>query len=97
GDSARVGDRAQALLAALAAARGRRVPDDELVDLIWGDEPPANGLKSLQVLVSRTRSACDAGLIVRDGAGYRLGAAPDEVDSVRLARAVADGPGAPGA
>ena len=89
-DSAVVGDRPQALLAALAAARGRPVPDDELVDLIWGDEPPANGLKSLQVLVSRTRSAYDADLIVRDGAGYRLGAAPDDVDSVRLSRLVRD-------
>ncbi len=83
-DSAVVGDRPQALLSALAAAGGRPVPDDELIELVWGDEPPANGQKSLQVLVSRTRSACDAGLIVRDGVGYRLGTAPGEVDSERL-------------
>src|SRR5215469_2016101 len=89
-DNAVVGDRPQALLAALAAAPGRPVLDVELVDLIWGDEPPANGLKSLQVLVSRTRSACDAGVIVRDGAGYRLGVTPDEVDSARLSGLVRD-------
>jgi predicted ATPase/DNA-binding SARP family transcriptional activator len=80
-----VGDRPQALLAALAARGGRPVPADELIELVWGDEAPVNGLKSLQVLVSRTRSACGGDAIIRDGAGYRLGAAPGEVDSVRLA------------
>ena len=85
-----VGDRPQALLAALAARGGRPVPDSELIELVWGDEPPVNGLKSLQVLVSRTRSACGADVIARDGAGYRLGAAPGEVDSVRLSQLVRD-------
>jgi len=80
-----VGDRPQALLAALAARGGRPVGADELIELVWGEEPPVNGLKSLQVLVSRTRSACGADAIVRDAGGYRLGAAPDEVDSARLA------------
>ncbi|HXW87325.1 MAG TPA: BTAD domain-containing putative transcriptional regulator [Streptosporangiaceae bacterium] len=89
-----VGDRPQALLAALAAGRGRPVSADELIELVWGDEPPVNALKSLQVLVSRTRSACGGDVIVRDGAGYRLGAAPDEVDSVRLAALVRDAAGA---
>jgi predicted ATPase/DNA-binding SARP family transcriptional activator len=92
--SAVVGDRPQALLAALAAAGGRSVPDDKLVELVWGGKPPGNGLKSLQVLVSRTRSACDADVIVRDGVGYRLGAAPGEVDSVRLAGLVREAGGA---
>ena len=79
-----VGDRPQALLAALAARGSRPVPADELIELVWGDEQPVNALKSLQVLVSRTRSACGADVIERDGVGYRLGAAPCEVDSVRL-------------
>src|SRR5580704_12498769 len=52
---------------------------------VWGDDAPSNGLKSLQVLVSRARNACGADAIVRDGAGYRLGATPGEVDSARLA------------
>ena len=50
-----VGERPRALLAALAARVGRPVPADELIELVWGEEPPVNGLKSLQVLVSRTR------------------------------------------
>ena len=82
------GDRPQALLAALAARDCRPVGPAELIELVWGDEAPSNGMKSLQVLVSRARSACGADAIVRDGVGYRLGAAPGEVDSARLSALV---------
>ena len=82
------GDRPQALLAALAASDCRPVRPEELIELVWGDDAPSNGMKSLQVLVSRARNACGADAIVRDGAGYRLGAAPGEVDSVWLAELV---------
>ncbi len=85
-----VGDRPQALLASLAAHAGRPVPADELIEVVWGAEPPANGLKSLQVLVSRTRRACGADAVAHEGGGYRLGAAPGEVDSVRLSELVRD-------
>ncbi|HWV85796.1 MAG TPA: BTAD domain-containing putative transcriptional regulator [Capillimicrobium sp.] len=84
------GDRPRALLAALAEAGGRPVSDDRLVELIWGEDPPANAHKSLQVLVSRTRTALGPDAIVRDAAGYRLGVGPDEVDSARLAALVAE-------
>jgi predicted ATPase/DNA-binding SARP family transcriptional activator len=79
------GDRSRALLAALADAGGRPVPDDRLIELVWGDEVPANRAKALQVLVSRTRTACGADAIVRDAGGYRLGVGSAEVDSGRLA------------
>ena len=85
-----VGDRPQALLAALAASGGRTVRAEDLVELIWGDEAPANAIKSLQVLVSRTRSVCGPDVIVRDGVGYRLGVEPGEVDSARLCALVRD-------
>jgi predicted ATPase/DNA-binding SARP family transcriptional activator len=87
-----VGERPQALLAALAARPDRPVRSERLVDVIWGDEPPANRAKALQVLVSRTRSACGPEAAHRDGDGYRLGLAAEEVDSARLAaRALAAG------
>ena len=85
-----VGDRPRALLAALAASVGRPVRAEELIELVWGDDAPVNATKSLQVLVSRTRSACGPDVIVREGGGYRLGVAPAEVDSVRLAALVRD-------
>ena len=84
------GDRPQALLAALAAGGGRPVRAEELIELVWGDEAPLNGMKSLQVLVARARNVCGPDAIVRDGGGYRLGAAPGEVDSARLSRLVRD-------
>jgi predicted ATPase/DNA-binding SARP family transcriptional activator len=78
-----VGERPQALLAALASA-GRVVRADILVEQIWCDDVPANPAKALQVLVSRTRSACAPDAVVRDGDGYRLGLPGSAVDSVRL-------------
>jgi predicted ATPase/DNA-binding SARP family transcriptional activator len=83
------GDRPQALLAALAARDSRPVRPETLIELVWGEDAPSNGLKSLQVLVSRIRNACGADAVVRDGAGYRLGVTPGEVDSARLAELVA--------
>ena len=84
------GERSQALLAALAAAGGRPVRAERLIDLVWDDEAPANATKGLQVLISRTRTACGADSIVRDAAGYRLGVNPAEVDCIRLAALVRD-------
>lgn len=85
-----VGDRPQALLAALAAARGRTVPVERLVAQVWGDDTPANPAKALQVLVSRVRAACGPEAVVRDGVGYRLGAPADAVDALVLKREVDD-------
>jgi predicted ATPase/DNA-binding SARP family transcriptional activator len=84
------GDRPQALLAALASEQGRSVGSRRLVELIWCGEPLANPTKGLQVVVSRTRAACGAGAVVRDGDGYRLGLPPTQVDSCLLGRLVAE-------
>ncbi|HET6153440.1 MAG TPA: BTAD domain-containing putative transcriptional regulator [Marmoricola sp.] len=78
-----VGDRAQALLAALAASP-RAVRAEQLVAEVWGDDVPANPAKALQVLVSRTRTACGPEAVVREGDGYRLGLATDAVDALLL-------------
>ncbi|MFD0599785.1 BTAD domain-containing putative transcriptional regulator [Catellatospora coxensis] len=78
------GERPQALLAALAAA-GRTVGSTRLVDLIWDEDVPANPLKALQVLVSRTRTAHGPDSVVRDGDGYRLGVDRAQVDTQLLA------------
>ena len=47
---------------------------------MWGDDPPANPTKALQVLVSRVRSTTDARVIERTARGYRLGLGREEVD-----------------
>ncbi|MBO9522681.1 MAG: AAA family ATPase [Nocardioidaceae bacterium] len=79
-----VGERPQTLLAALAAA-GRTVGAERLIDQVWGEDVPANPAKALQVLVSRTRTACAPEAVLRAGEGYRLGLARDQVDAVLLA------------
>ncbi|GIH02628.1 SARP family transcriptional regulator [Rhizocola hellebori] len=79
-----VGERPQALLAALASA-GRTVSATRLADLIWEEDVPANPAKALQVLVSRTRSAHGPDSVVRDGDGYRLGVGRSQVDAQVLA------------
>ncbi|MCL2584051.1 MAG: AAA family ATPase, partial [Streptosporangiales bacterium] len=84
------GERPRALLAALTARECRAASAGKLIEAVWGDDAPANGLKALQVLVSRVRTACGADVIVRDDSGYRLGAGPDEVDSCRLNRCARD-------
>ncbi len=87
------GERPQALLAALASEQGRSVRSRRLVEMIWCDEPLANPTKGLQVVVSRTRAACGADAVVRDGDGYRLGLAPVQVDSCLLGELVAEAAG----
>ncbi|WP_152365613.1 AfsR/SARP family transcriptional regulator [Microlunatus speluncae] len=82
------GIRPQTLLAALVRGGGGAVGDGLLIEEIWGDEPPADATKALQVLVSRTRAACSAELITRGQAGYRLGVAAGAVDVLALADAV---------
>ena len=79
-----VGERPQALLAALADA-GRTVSATRLTGLIWDDNAPANPAKALQVLVSRTRAAHGPDSVIRDGDGYRLGLDRSRVDTQVLA------------
>ncbi|PKH39864.1 Predicted ATPase [Nocardioides alpinus] len=74
------GERVGALLAALAEEPAG-VSDGRLAEEIWPDAAPVHPAKALQVLVSRTRSASAADVIVRLDSGYRLGVADDEVDS----------------
>lgn len=83
------GIRPQTLLATLVRAGGAPVGDGRLIEEIWGDDPPADATKALQVLVSRTRAACSAELIIRGQAGYRLDTGIGPVDALVLADAVA--------
>jgi predicted ATPase/DNA-binding SARP family transcriptional activator len=81
------GERPAALLAALAL-HPAGLSDTRLVDLVWGDEPPAHPTKALQVLVSRLRSV-DRDLVARREGGYHLGLGRHAVDSWALTDLVA--------
>ncbi len=81
---------------------GLRVPHGvsfaELADALWGDAPPANWRKGLQVHVSRLRTRLAEAAIdelpevlLTVGDGYALAIEPDAVDAHRFERLVGDG------
>jgi WD40 repeat protein/DNA-binding SARP family transcriptional activator len=81
------GPKQRTVLALLAAAVGKSVSVDALIDGVWGDEPTAGARSTLQSYVSNLRAAI-GDVIVRDNAGYRLVADPAEVDAFEFERAV---------
>lgn len=66
------GARLRALVTRLALVTPRVVPADELIDDLWGDEPPADRANALQSLVSRARRVLGTGSVPAVGSGYRL-------------------------
>ncbi|MFG1666445.1 BTAD domain-containing putative transcriptional regulator [Streptomyces sp. Y7] len=85
------GARLRALLTVLALRVGRTVPVGLLVDEVWGGEPPADATGALQALVGRLRRALGADAVLSVDGGYRLAAAPDDIDLHRFERLVGEG------
>jgi DNA-binding SARP family transcriptional activator len=54
------GVKPRALLAALLLERGRTVPADRLMTVVWGDEPPNTARAVLQTFVATLRRALEA-------------------------------------
>ncbi|MDT0343161.1 AfsR/SARP family transcriptional regulator [Streptomyces litchfieldiae] len=73
----------RALLAALLLRGGRTATAQELVDALWGDEPPQQALAALRTYASRLRKAFAprTGVLVTEMGGYALRLGPfDELD-----------------
>lgn len=87
------GARLRALLAALAAGAGRAVPVPELAARVWGDDgtAPADEAAAVQALVGRLRRALGRDAVRSAPGGYRLAAAPDDVDVFRFERLAREG------
>ncbi|WP_433298704.1 BTAD domain-containing putative transcriptional regulator [Actinoplanes sp. CA-030573] len=62
----------------------------ELVDAVWGEDPPSTARSQLQACVSRLRRVLPPEAIATDPAGYRLRVGPDELDSLVFARLTAE-------
>jgi DNA-binding SARP family transcriptional activator/tetratricopeptide (TPR) repeat protein len=75
------------LVAMLGVMAGRVVPDEALVDALWGEEWSRERGQNLHTHVSALRRRMAAALpsagsaVVRSGGGYRLALAEDEVDA----------------
>ena len=83
------GAKLRALLAVLALHVGRVVPTEQLVDALWGEDPPAAVRNGLQGLASKLRRALgSADLVAMRGDGYalELPADADRRAPVRAAR-----------
>ncbi|MFJ2023386.1 AfsR/SARP family transcriptional regulator [Streptomyces sp. NPDC087897] len=85
------GARLRALLTVLALRPGRTVPAGTLVDEVWDGDPPADAAGALQALVGRLRRALGHGAVESAEGGYRLAAAPDDVDLYRFERLAGEG------
>ena len=87
-----VGAKERSLLALLLLHGSRVVSTDQLIDLLWGEEPPGTARKSLQVRVAGLRKALGQARIVTSPSGYRVSLErPDELDLDRFERLVAIG------
>ena len=72
------------ILVALLLARDAVVSTDQLIDAVWGDEPPATAAATLRGLVWRLRKRLEVADIEGRADGYRLVAGADAVDARRF-------------
>jgi DNA-binding SARP family transcriptional activator len=86
--------RARALLAFLVLHVDEAVSSEQLIDELWGEDPPPTAGTVVQGLVSRLRRVLEpsrgkgepAALLQTVGPGYRLAVDPDAVDANRFKR-----------
>src|SRR4051794_3300453 len=84
------GARQRALLTALLLHANEVVPSDRLLDEVWGDDPPASGVRVVQVYVSELRKVLGDGVIHTRAPGYLLAVDPEALDLSRFERLVAE-------
>ncbi|GAA2672821.1 BTAD domain-containing putative transcriptional regulator [Actinosynnema pretiosum subsp. pretiosum] len=91
----------RALLAVLVLEANRVVPIDELVDRLWGEEPPATARTIVHGYVSRLRKVLDAAdpagsaRILTTPPGYQLAVDPWRLDHHRARRLISSARGKP--
>lgn len=96
------GPRHRAVLARLAAARGRVVPLDVLIEDLW-ETPPAGASGAIQTFVGALRRAIEPDrpprtafrILVTQGPGYALHAGPDDLDAHKFGHLAAEAASAP--
>ncbi|WP_037888101.1 AfsR/SARP family transcriptional regulator [Streptomyces viridochromogenes] len=62
----------RALLAALLLREGRTATAGELIDALWGEEPPSQALAAVRTYASRLRKVLDPGVLVSESGGYAV-------------------------
>ncbi|MEU7556238.1 BTAD domain-containing putative transcriptional regulator [Streptomyces sp. NPDC044571] len=91
----------RALLAVLLLRDGRTATAPELIDAIWGEDPPQQALATIRTYASRLRKVLDPGMLVTESGGYAihtpagaldLGVARSLASEAEHARAAGDRP-----
>ena len=86
------GSKQRSVVAMLALHANTTLSSDQLIDGLWGDDPPASAVKNVQLYVSRLRRALAEGHanaeILTRGRGYELRLRADAVDALRFERLV---------
>jgi DNA-binding SARP family transcriptional activator/predicted negative regulator of RcsB-dependent stress response len=62
----------RALLAALLLREGRTATASELIDALWGEEPPSQALAAVRTYASRLRKVLSPGVLVSESGGYAI-------------------------
>ncbi|MDQ0775330.1 DNA-binding SARP family transcriptional activator [Streptomyces aurantiacus] len=62
----------RALLAALLLREGRTATAGELIDALWGDDPPSQALAAVRTYASRLRKILTPDVLVSESGGYAI-------------------------
>ena len=81
----------RALLAVFLLHANEPVSTDRLVEALWGERPPGNATKTLQVYVSRLRKSVGGDRLTTTPAGYSLAVGDGELDVDRFERLASEG------
>lgn len=82
------GPRQRLVLAHLLLRKNRTISQEQLIDDVWGENPPPAARNSLHSYVSHLRSALGPGRLEGGVGGYELHVAADELDADRFERLV---------
>ncbi|GAA3885669.1 SAV_2336 N-terminal domain-related protein [Streptomyces lannensis] len=74
------GSRQQQALLAVLLLRGRLTSASELIDALWGEEPPSRALAALRTYAARLRKVLGPGVLVSESGGYALNIDRDALD-----------------
>ncbi|MFF3112709.1 BTAD domain-containing putative transcriptional regulator [Kitasatospora sp. NPDC057904] len=81
----------QSMLLALLFRAGRHVSGAQLIDDLWGDEPPARATGVVRTYVHRLRRVLGAEALTSVGGGYLLAVGSGGLDTVRCDELLAEG------
>ncbi|MDC0770022.1 AfsR/SARP family transcriptional regulator [Streptomyces sp. HD] len=79
----------RALLAALLLREGRTATAAELIDALWGEEPPSQALAAVRTYASRLRKVLDPGVLVSESGGYAVRGLDDGALDLAVAQELA--------